>query len=379
MSGTFLISPVNSLTFKNFDGLLPSYDNTLDANDTYMNSVNSPSCQKFLSDDVITTQLRTDYDTVVATLYGSDDLPISVTVTLKTSYTDYDFYEFVLSGLANDVYRMVVTAVKSGYDNVEWRSEFFSIVDDFGNEDYLKVAYYNDENSFYVDYSTDIQHFFWIPAINFKINPKGEIDVYNNLDNEEKLEETNFRVYTFESKQILRHIALKFVEGSSMDNFKVNDVEFIRNPKTEFEYLSNYNHVLINSELTQKYSVGVNSDDQGYATVEQEISEGLVMNIGQDDLSAGALELTVPDGYAVRFADWALKSGTSASVKIGTTVGGDEISRLLTSTVVDEPVSISTSDVLNWDGTGTVYVTKTGVGAIIDFWLTLITYKYITP
>lgn len=377
MSGTFVISPVNDLTFKLIDGELSNYNNTLDNNDTYRNSVNNISFQKFLTTDSVKVQLRTNYDTITAKLYGSNNIPTSVPVVLKTTYTDFKFYEFILSGLSADRYRMVITGTDGVYDDLEFRSEPFEIVADFGKEDYLKVEYYNDENSFFIDYSTGITHFFWISAVNFKINPKGEIDVYNNLDNEEKLEETNFRVYSFESKEIPRHLALKFSEASSMDNFSINGVDFIRNPKPELEYQGNSNLVLLRAELTEKFSVGVNSDDRGFECVTLEPQEGLVVNIGAEGVS-GTPQYTVPEGYAVRFLTMRLKTGSSATVDVGTTPGGDEITKAKVLSVIDDPLDIDRSKLVDWDGDGTVYVTIVGVGATIDFWMTAISFKDLT-
>ena len=145
MSGTFLISPVNILTFKNVNSELPSYDNTLDMNDRYVNSVNDEYFQKFLLTDSIKIKLRTNYDTIVATLYGSNNLPINVPVVLKTAYANYSFYEFVLSGLSEDCYRVVVNGTDDEFAPLEFVCEPFEIGSDFMNKDYLKFEYFNCE------------------------------------------------------------------------------------------------------------------------------------------------------------------------------------------------------------------------------------------
>jgi len=381
---TFIISPINSLTPKKLDGLLPNFNNTLDRFDKYTDSINVPECQKFLTSETIPTQIRTDFDTITATLIGEDGGQSNLPVTEVSSYSNFSFYNFYITGQGVGKYRVIVTATKDT-ETVNCEFEPFELVSGTSTritggevkiiEGYKRVKYYNSENEFYIDYSTGIKHFIWIPAELYWINPLGEVDVYNSLDNKEKLEQTNFRGILLKSRPMLRHLFLKFSEASSMDYFAINDVEYILPEVLEPSYYGDANVGTIEVQVEERFTVGINSDDEGFTCDQQIIDGGLVMNIGQDNLSAGTLELTVLEGYKVKSIDWRLKSGTSATVKVGTTVGGEDLSRPKTSTVALDPVSIEKSKILDWDGTGTVYITKTGVGAVIDFWMTLITFK----
>lgn len=387
---TFIISPVNSLTFKKLDGLLPNFNNTLERFDGYKDSINAPDCQKFLNSEVITTQLRTDFTSITATLIDSSGNQTNLTVTEVSTYPNYSFYNFDVSGLSNGQYYIRVEGIKVA-ETVLFESELFELVSGrairtTGGEvriidGYKKVKYYNNgASSFYIDYSTGIEHFFWIPAEIYSLTPTGEIDIYNNLDTKEKLEQTNFRALTFKSRPILRHLMLKFSEASSMDYFSINDVEYILPELIEPQYYGDANQVTIETQIEERFTVGVNSDDEGFTGEAStggggDTTESLVMNIGQDNLSAGTKELTVPAGYAVRFIDWRLVSGSSASVKIGTTPGGNEITREKTLETIGAKQSIARTEVINWSGTGTIYITKTGVGSVIDIWLTLTTFK----
>lgn len=382
---TFIISPLNSLTFKELDGKLPNFNNTLDKWDVYKDSINVKECQKFLNSETITTQLRTDFTTITANLIDSSGNSTALTVTEVSSYTNYNFYNIEVSGQSNGKYYIIVSGTKDA-ETRNFESEWFELVSGkairtTGDEvriieGYKRVEYYNfDPSSFYIDYSTGIRHFFWIPAEIYAINPLGEVDVYNNLDNKEKLEQTNFRALTIKTRPILRHLMLKLSEASSMDYFAINDVEYVLTEVLEPSYYGDANLVTIETQIEERFTIGINSDDEGFTADQFIIEGGLVLNIGKDDLSAGTLELTVPEGYAVRFIDWRLTAGSSATVKIGKTPGGVEIMRDKTLTIIGEKQSIAKTDIVDWDGTGTIYVTKTGVGSVIDIWLTLTTFK----
>lgn len=382
---TFIISPINSLTFKKLDGLLPNFNNTLDRFDRFSDSVNMPECQRFLYSETITTQIRTDFDTITAKLIDSNQSETSLIVNEVSTYVNYSFYNFEISGQSIGDYKVLVTGVKDA-ETVVFESEPFKLVAGTSTritggevkliEGYKRVKYYNnDPSSFFIDYSTGIEHFFWIPAEIYWINPSGEVDVYNNLDNKEKLEQTNFRNLMLKSRPMLRHLILKLSESSSMDSFTINDVEYVMPEVLEPVYYGDANLGTVETQIEERFTVGVNSDDEGFSCEQEIIDGGLVMNIGVDNLSDGSKELTVQEGYRVRFIDWRLVSGTSATINIGTTPGGDDITKNKTISTIGDQQTIERSVVMNWDGTGIVYITKTGVGSVIDIWLTTITFK----
>lgn len=386
---TFVISPLNSLTFKKKDGLLPNFNNTLDRFDVFIDAINVKKCQKFLSSETIKTQIRTDYETITAKLYDLSENETVLAVNEVSTYTYYSFYEFEVTGQPDGVYKIIVTGQNDGDPDVLFECEPFELVTGEvvafqGNgvrliPGYKKVVYYNNKNTFYIDYSTGIKHFVWIPAITFKLIPVGEIDVYNNLDTKEKLEQTNFRSILFENDQIPRHLAIKFIESSSMDYFAINDTEYIVPEIPEITYYNDSNLVTMSLSIEERFTIGVNSDDQGFETTPGGdpiiIDTDLVMVIGENNLSAGTAQYAVSEGYAVRHLDMRLVSGGAATIKIGTTPGGDEISKEKTLNAPGDKLTIDRSYVLNWDGTGTVHITKTGVGSVVDVWLTTIKFR----
>lgn len=386
---TFIISPLNGISFKDVDNLLPSFNNTLSCDEEYQGVVKETYIQKFLQSQTITTQLFSDYDTITAFIIDSEGGQTSLPVTLIKQATDertgevYSYYEFAISGQIVGKYTVGVKGVKAGEDTLYFNSEPFEILEGETGFRYAfdgtKKEYKFIENHFKIEASnTDSDYIYWgsdrisgdpfkvdiwIPGTLRKQQPGGEIDVYDNVGNLSKLEQISQRILELKTDNIPVHIALKINELSALDFVSMNDVYYVSEENAENEFFGNYNGSVLTMPLTQKFVVGVNSNDRGFSIVNNEGVESI--KIIQKVNVSGSQQATIDGGYSLNQITLALDQGTSASVTIGTTPSGNEIMRAETVSTATPVKNIARNFVnqADQDVSFTVYIEISGVGA----------------
>jgi hypothetical protein len=377
---TFIISPLNSIEYKKRDNALPNYNNTLQSE--IEGKTNEAYCQKFLSADNVRTQIKTDYQTVTATLIDEAGTETSLTVTEVSTYTDFSFWEFVFTGQSTGYYYIKIQGTDPAFDTVNYQSEPIEIVEPYiahngANiiQDHLKIRHYNRENNFDLDYSTGIEHILWIPAELFEAVSGGEAEIYNNLGNETKLQETNQRIFTLKTDPIPRYLFLKINEGASQDFFEVNTIEYVTNDKGEPEYSNDYTLVSFSANLTDRFVVGLNSDDQGFVCPDIETGEIMLL----EELNAfGTFQLQVPAGYAIEWIKLFKQTGTQATIDMGWSPSGTDIldGAVLTDSRANEYSRLTR--IVGEASAGTIYGEVSGVGATVNIYIQLVKFKEIT-
>jgi hypothetical protein len=198
---------------------------------------------------------------------------------------------------------------------------------------------------------------------NDKPQPSGDIDVYNNVGNLSKLEQVSQRIYELKTGSIPKHLALKVNELAALDFFAVNDEFYVSEDNGENEYFGNYNGSVLTMSLTQKFVVGVNSDDRGFSVINDESVESV--KIKQVINVSGSQQLTVDGGYSLNQITLALDQGTNCDIKIGTTPSGNELMRsenISTSTPVKN-IARNFVNQTDQDTSYTAYIEISGVGA----------------
>lgn len=387
---TLIISPLNGITYKEVNNLLPNFVNTLSCDEDFNGIVNENYVQKFLTSETIITQLFSDYDTIEAYLIDSSGTKTELTVSLvkqsvdKITFEVYSYYEFSIVGRPEGKYSVAVKGIKSGEENKYFNSEPFEITKGitgyrYAHADGTKKEYQyipnhirivaSNTDSNYVYWGEDritgnpFEVKIWIPGTNRKQQPGGEIDVYDNLGNLAKLEQISQRIYELKTDDIPVHLALKVNELAALDFFSINDEFYVSEENGENEYFGNYNGSVLTMALTQKFVVGINSDDRGFTIINENEMASIIPK--QINNASGSQQLTVDGGYSLNQITLALEQGTSADITIGITPGGNELMRTETINTANPIKNIARNyvNLIDQDASFTVYIDISGVGA----------------
>jgi hypothetical protein len=383
---TFIISPLNAISFKEVNSLLPNFNNTLSINE---DGVKTAYVQKFLDSDTIRTQMFSDYDTITAFLIDCDNNQIELPVTLVKQSTDeitsevYSYYEFSISGQSVGQYNVGIKGVKSGELDLYFNSEPFEIEEGLTGFRYAfdgtKKEYEYIPNHFKITASnTDSDYIYWgddrlsgdafevsiwVAGTNDKPQSGGDVEVYDNVGNLSKLEQISQRIYELKTEDIPKHLALKVNELAALDFFAVNDEYYVNEENGENEFFGTYNGAVLTMTLTQKFVIGVNSDDKGFSVINSEDVESV--KIKQITNVSGSQQLIIDGGYTLNQVTIVLEQGTNCDVKIGTSPSGNEIMRsenISTSTPIKN-IARNYVNQSDQDASLIAYIDISGVGA----------------
>lgn len=370
-----VIGQANSIRFRKVDSNLPSFDNTLTQNEKFYNDRIFTYCQRWLTTDTVIVQIKSDsatVPTVIAT--KADNSEVVITASPVSSY-DQD------GDSVNDLFFFTFSVVMSGYTTesyitvtqgaVVYRSEPFKgdaeLSTELTNGEVMKIEYFNIDNAFQLDFSSEagsLTFTLYVESIVKELGFGGESSIYDNQSELTKLKETVQRTFVFNTLDIPRYIAETLKLASSMDNFVVNDVSYVRQEEPELSPIDGSNLVTYSMILNDKEYLGVNSHDIGFSA-DTPISEGEVMILTVDAVS-GSQTFSVPAGYLVHTmrAQWV--SGTSVEVKLGTSVGGSQLlfPFVITSSITDSTGSVHAD--IDRDATTNIYATITGGVANLD-------------
>jgi len=373
-----VIGQAQSIRFREVNSNLPSFDNTLLANEKFYNDKIFTYCQRFESTHTETIQIKTDSDTlptVVAT--KADRTTVSITPTGSTYVSRYDisgdgsydlwYFEFdvVMSLYAQKTF----ITVTQGTD--EWVSEPFigdsNLTTEINDGEVLKIEYFNNDNAYQIDFSTGITFTLYVESIMKDYDTGGEIFDYDNQTELTKLKETVQRLLTFRSLHIPRYLAETLKLASSMDEFTVNDISYVRSDQPDISPVEGSNLVEYSMTLNDKEYLGVNTHDIGY-DCDTASTEGDIMILTQENAS-GSVTFSIPAGYLVHTLRGQWVSGTSVGVKLGTSIGGDDLvlERFLNSTDTDRTTAIHGD--IDRDADTDIYATVTGGVANLDLQL----------
>ena len=290
MAGIFTISPVNSIAFVRQEPWLPNYDNTLYQDKNEVGYSKHPYCQKINRGDTITIQYKTDY-TVTCYLYNvATGAKTTITPVLKSTFTGFEFYEISTVFLANGLYKIFLSGTLAGYAPISYVSEMIQVADSW---DGIRLDYYNDSNTAFVDYSTGIKHLLRVAgAVRFS-DIGGKEEFYNNFGTEERIYAENETIYELTCEGIPYYLCSKILYGSKLDHFFVNDCEYL----VKEHSVDPINGYLFNLtlKLTKIEVEGINED---YSTTEDLIidvyvAEGETFTITTANISAHVGSLIV--------------------------------------------------------------------------------------
>ena len=369
-----IVSQANSIRFREVNSDLSGFDNTLLADEKFYNDKIETYCQRWQTTDTETVIVKSDTATVPTVTVTNEDNSTSVITASPLSSYDQDadsvddlfFFSFsvVFSSYLTESFITVVQ------DGTTYKSEPFKgdsdLTTELSNGDVLKIEYTNEDNAFQIDFSKKVVYTIYVAAIAKDYDFGGEQSIYDNQDEIEKLKESVQRLLSFRTLNIPRYLAETLKLASSMDSFVVNDIAFVRTEQPELTIIEGSNLVDFSMLLTDKEYLGVNSHDIGFDCDTITGGDG-VSNLKEDNAS-GSVTFAIPAGRQIHTlrAQWV--SGT-VSVKLGTTIGGDELVYPfnISTTFTDTTVAIHGD--ISRDSDASVYATVTGGVANLDLML----------
>ena len=370
---SFVISQLSSVRFRPVDGNAPNFDNTFLADEKFYNDKIFTFCQRFT--DVIeqTIQVKSDSATVpTVTATKADQSTVNIPAVLATSYDttgdssiDTYFYEF---DIAFSIFP-TQTFVTVEQDGVTWKSEPFigdgEVTEEITNGTMLILEYCNEDNAFQIDFSTGITYTLYLDATLKTYNPAGEKTTYDNQSELTILKSTKQRTLELKTLDIPRYLAEIIDLISGVDNLVINDKSYVADSDNiEVEEVEGSNFVTASVVLNDKEYLGVNSHDIGFnCDVAPTTAEMAVLTIIG---ASGGETFTIPEGYLVHTlrAQWV--SGSSVEVKLGTSVGTDELVYPRNVNSVDTDRTTAIHGDIDRDADTDIYATVTGGVANLD-------------
>jgi len=370
---SFIISPYNSIRFAKRDSLLPNFDNRLHSEMVHAGL--TPICyyQKVVKGNEITIQIRTDYDSVTAEIINESNISTPITVVLKNSYTSFSTYEFTYTFSTEGLFRLKVYGTDSSQDSVIFESEPIYVQNEHPNT--LLIECWNNSNTEYMDYSTGIKHTIRVESrIPYNEDDTDE-NIYDNQNKKTKTYSATAFVAEFITGAIPEYLVRQIVLAQGLFNFWVNDKQYTVSG-ISVERFGNSVMKQVNLKCIEVNIPGVNSIDLESGTIiTEEMQNTYPLNLVG---VSGNQQLIVTASYMPDNLMFVLKTGSSATVKAGITIGGDEITIPKTINTANPVLTIDREylgKLTQYGNAFNIYFTITGVAATVDINLIIKKYK----
>jgi len=265
------------------------------------------------------------------------------------TYTTFIIYEYLIT--FNKYERLYLQATS---ETSEWRSEWVDVIAEDTSMMLLQWTNYDDmSDTFEFDYTTTLAvanvNFMRLEGEMVTYKPAGESTIYDNQNEKSKIKGNVYRKLTFVADRIPRQIAEIITIATQHDRFVANSAGYIAEDLPEIEMVGAFCEVSI--DLTLSLALGINTHDIGLdcdSTTNNMIQNLTLLN------KTGSQQVTGGAGYAINQIIIELVTGTTVTVKIGITVGGDEILKTYTLTST-KYFNIFTRNYISFDGLTSVY------------------------
>jgi hypothetical protein len=326
-------------------------------------------------DEEKTTQIRTDYDgAITATLINNITKAETVlSVVEKEPYPDFSTWEFEHTFDTVGNYSIIVTGADSEQDSVEFESEPIDV--EIEHKNTLLVKAYQFTNTEYMDYSTGIQHTFRVESRIPDGDNETDQDIYDDQNQQTKTYSATSFNGELTTDPIPEYLVRQLELVQELFEFYINDEKY-----TCKEFNSERFGQTTSKQVTAicvEYNVpGVNSDDS-LTPIEILIPDDMTQNTYPLNLfgKSGNQQLTIPEDFNPEAMMFAVITGTSATVKVGTVPDGDDVMSPKTFTTVYTLTKDYLKTLAQYGSSFILYFTITGVGVTIDINVKISKYK----
>jgi len=371
-------SILNSVTFKDLDGGLPNRWNTLHENRKHGAFKIIPYCQQFNKDDVVYLQFTSDSDSDVTLTAYNPDAQTPDVQSVASSYEGDDnryFFNFEVT-LGAAYYDKKIWFVVT-QDTDELRSEPIYCRDLTADltKRLKKIQYYNldrnvtDLSDYWVDWSVIDEMYFYVESVNVDPLDPDDVEILEGSQSKTIIASSLYAGEEFKTGGIPDYMEMKLKAASLLDVFLVNGIQYLRESANSERFGQSTSWVL-SLNLTEKNTIGLNVDDLGIVLTE-EGSEMPIVTKRNVAVTTAGWQVENPEGYMLH-SIWIKHAGTSvpssAQVKVGTTVGGDELLDVVQGTIAktDPWKTFSKHYLKDADAAYNVYVSVIGTGAVMD-------------
>jgi len=335
-----VISKANSIRWAHRDDLMRSMDNQLSCEETWSNKPSIYFDQIFFLNDPVPIQVKAGLTaTVVLTQYFDDGSTTIHTVDDTTArptvaapgadtWIIYD-YLIIFSALGRSYFKLTT-------EESTWQSEYVNII--ASDTDYRLLQWTNldeDTDPFEFDYNTTYAlanvNYMRILIEDLEYQSVGETDVYDNQNEKSILKSNQFAQILFKSGLIPRQIAQVISIAMAHDSFLVNEVAYVVEKIPEISTAGAWS--IVSAPMVQNLNLGMNAHDLGFNC--DTVAMSKVININK--IAIAALDSALVNlGYSINQIIIELSTGTSGTIKIGTTIGGDDILKTYTLTTAKD-------------------------------------------
>jgi len=335
-----VISKANSIRWAHRDDLMRSMDNQLSCEETWSNKPSIYFDQIFFLNDPVPIQVKAGLTATVVLTQYFDDGSTTVHVvddttgrpTVVTAGMDawiiYD-YLITFSALGRSYFKLTT-------EESTWQSEYVNII--ASDTDYRLLQWTNldeDTDPFEFDYNTTYAlanvNYMRILIEDLEYQSVGETDVYDNQNEKSILKSNQFAQILFKSGLIPRQIAQVISIAMAHDSFLVNEVAYVVEKIPEISTAGAWS--IVSAPMVQNLNLGMNAHDLGFNC--DTVAMSKVININK--IAIAALDSALVNlGYSINQIIIELSTGTSGTIKIGTTIGGDDILKTYTLTTAKD-------------------------------------------
>jgi len=256
-----------SFRFRPIDSEMPNFDNTFDADATVRPRMIIP-WRQYVPTDVIKVQMvaSTGPGRVTPRLYsvknGLAETEIVDVAILTIGAWEYTTFTIDLTAYDQTAfYQLKVYAEPIvGPLVAVYMSEPFWVMD---QPTFLKLQWYNSENAYLMDYSSDtFIHELWIDG-ELESSPfAGDMSIYSNQGSIVKLKEVSNRVFKI-TVEVPAYIAEIITLATAHDRFYVNEIQYTVDKKPDINRIGQSNLYKVEMEIVQSIATGINKHDAG--------------------------------------------------------------------------------------------------------------------
>lgn len=366
-------SKLNSVTFKDLSGVYPNKHNRLHKDRFQGAFTTKEYCQKYPNSHVVYLQFSSE-DSGDVTLKAFDPALIQTIVSSYVSSVVGDttryWFNFVVTLTAAYQDKSVYFTATQGADVLTSEPIYTSdISEDIERGRIVYVKYTNldrnnsDLDDRFIDWAalTNDGKFmdFFIEAVDRLPGDTDENEILEGSQSLTTIAASYFAGRTFQTDIIPDYLATKLGIASSLDVFTINDIQYIKPDGAEMEIVGGSTSVQVSIGITEKNTIGINVDNLG---IESTDDMEWHKEYNSDTISAN-FDIEEPDGYITSNIQL-LAAGTSIPdqtiVKVGYTIGGDEIGEAIISKSATIPIPIMSNTRSSFDASGRIYFTFSG-------------------
>jgi len=361
-----VISKANAIHFYEYDPTgLQTFDNRLPCIEVHYATIQLAARQycRVGSNLVIQISVVTG-NTLVMVGQSGDNL--SIAQVLEKTAGGRDYIEFTITSTSAATTYLTVTESTGEI----WKSSTIEFIDKYeyqmNKAGFIKLEWFNSDNAFMMDYTTDLVNEVWIKGRIFEYAPKSEATIFSNDEETIKLKDVLKRSLKLETTGISRQVAEIIRVAMAHDRFYVNGQEYVLEEGGEFTPAGSL--VDISAVLTRRNVLGLNTHDLGFTASTTEIMIVEYLNQVTTFVTAALPEKYTINHIAVWDNDY---PGSDTKIKIGTTLAGDDVMPLkgfASGDINDNLEGISVEQLTN----GLLYVTLSGSSPDVNVYIQLI-------